>query len=229
MLPGRVLRIVVFVAILASGCSQMPGLRVLTGQDPNEAASGDLTVESLDLVMADKSGSTDPGITAAANRIEAADNMVDIIEARKDEESRVFTVTMLFNPPQVDTSTMEGQIALLEARRRAFEVTWQGMMPESDGTDILDIRLLLPDRITTLDHGQSFIGYVIAQATIERSDAAAYLAGARNLNNFYDMMINGALQYQTPRTLDDIMLYNGTPNHPMFMLPADASAAAANE
>jgi hypothetical protein len=223
MTSGRVLRIVVLTAILVSGCSQLPGLRVLSGQDPNTASSGDLTVQALDLVMADKSGSTDPGISAAANRIEAADNMVDIIEVRKDDETRVFTVNMLFNPPQVDTSTMEGQIAQLDALRRAFEVTWQGMMPESDGTDRIEVNLLYPTSISTLDHGTSYIGYLIAQASIDRSEAAAYLAGARNLNNFYDMVISGALQYQTP---NDFIPYQGTPNHPMFMLPSSSAAAA---
>ena len=197
MFRGRILGFVLLSAVLASGCSQLPGLRVLTGQT-EEGVSGDLTVSALDLVMADKSGAADPGISAAANRIEAADTMIDIIEVRKDTEGRVFTVNMLFNPPQVDGSTLEGQIAQLEALRRAFEVTWQGMMPESEGTDRIDVRLLYPQSIATLDHGQSFIGYLIAQASIDRAEAAAYLAGARNLNNFYDMVINGALEYQTP-------------------------------
>lgn len=218
MTPGRVLRIVVLLAILASGCSQLPGLRVLTGQDPNgTGTSGDLTVQALDLVMADKSGASDPGISAAANRIEAADNMVDIIEVRKDTEARVFTVNMLFSPPQVDTATQEGQIASLDAQRRAFEVTWQGMMPESEGTDRIDIRLLAAGRISTLDHGESFVGVVVAEISIERAKAAAYLAGARNLNNFVDMLLNGDVQYNSPT---DFIPYEGTPNHPMFMLSA---------
>jgi hypothetical protein len=222
MFRGRILIIAVLSAILASGCSQMPGLRVLTGQT-EEDAGGDLTVQALDLVMADKSGSADPGITAAANRIEAADTMVDIIEVRKDEENRVFVVSMLFNPPQVDMNTMEGQIADLDARRRAFEVTWQGMMPESEGTDRIEIQLLAPASVSTLDHGQSFIGFLMAQAAIERSQAAAYLAGARNLNTFYDMIVNGALQYQAPNQL---ILYEGTPNHPMFMLTGAAATTS---
>lgn len=218
MAPGRVLRIVVLLAFLASGCSQLPGLRVLTGQNPNgTGATGDLTVEALDLVMADKSGASDPGISAAANRIEAADNMVDIIEVRKDTEARVFTVNMLFSPPQVDMATQEGQIANLDAQRRAYEVTWQGMMPESEGTDRIDIRLLAAGRITTLDHGESFVGVVVAEISIERAQAAAYLAGARNLNNFVDMLLNGEVQYNSPT---DFIPYEGTPNHPMFMLSA---------
>lgn len=222
MFRGRIFTFVVLSAILVSGCSQMPGLRVLTGQT-DENAAGDLTVQALDLVMADKSGSADPGITAAANRIEAADNMVDIIEVRKDEENRVFIVSMLFNPPDVDLNTMEGQVADLEARRRAFEVTWQGMMPESEGTDRIEIHLLAPASVSTLDHGQSFIGFIMAQAAIERGDAAAYLEGVRNLSTFYDMIVNGTLQYQAPNQL---ILYEGTPNHPMFMLTGAAATTS---
>jgi hypothetical protein len=192
----------------------MEGLRVLTGQT-EEQASSEQTVESFALVMADKSGAADPGITAAANRIEAADNMVDIIEVRKDDENRVFVVNMLFNPPAVDINTMEGQIAVLEARRRAFEVTWQGMMPESEGTDSFQINLLFPGPVPTLDHGQSFVGWVVASSAIDRSKAAEYLAGTRNLNTFFDMVLNGDLLYEAAT---EPMFYQGTPNHPMFML-----------
>ncbi|MEP7294314.1 MAG: hypothetical protein ABI835_21170 [Chloroflexota bacterium] len=220
MFRGRILQIVILSAILVSGCSQLPGLRVLTGQTEANGVSGDLTVAALDLVMADKSGSSDPGISAAANRIEAADTMIDIIEVRKDTEARIFTVNMLFNPPQVDTTTQDGQIAQLDALRRAFEITWQGMMPESEGTDRINVSLLAPSPISTLDHGQSFIGYLLAQSSIDRSEAAAYLAGARNLNNFMDMVISGNMEYQTP---DQFVPYQGTPNHPMFMLSGATS------
>jgi len=222
MFRGRTFTIVVLSAILVSGCSQMPGLRVLTGQTEEDAAA-DLTVQALDLVMADKSGSADPGITAAANRIEAADNMVDIIEVRKDEENRDFIVNMLLRTPDVDANTQEGQIAIFESRRRAFEVTWQGMMPESERTDRITIRMLAPASVSTLDHGQSFVGVLMAEAAIERADAAAYLAGARNINTFYDLIVNGMLQYQAP---NETILYEGTPNHPMFMLAGSAASTS---
>jgi hypothetical protein len=124
---------------------------------------------------------------------------------------------MLFNPPQVDTTTIEGQIEWLEARRRAFEVTWQGMMNVSEGTDTISVRLLGAGNIATLDHGESFFGYLMAEGVIERSAAATYLAGARNLNNFYDMVVEGTLEYQAA---SEFVPYDGTPNHPMFMLPA---------
>ncbi len=218
MFRGRFLRVLVLSTILVAGCSQLPGLQVLTGQaSQTGGGTTSTTVQALDLVMADKTGATDPGITAAADRIEAADSMIDIIEIRKDTDSRVFTVNMLFNPPQTDTSTLQGQVAQLDALRRAFEVTWQGMMDASDGTDQLDITLIYPQSIATLDHGRSFIGQVIAEGTIDRSAAATYLAGARNLNNFFDMVINGTLNYQQPTTF---VPYQGTPNHPMFMLPS---------
>ncbi len=218
MFRGCILSIVAFAAVMVAGCSQLPGLRVLTGQDAQGASTSvsDQAVEALDLVMADKTGATDPSLMAAADRIEAADNMVDIIEVRKDAEGRVFTVNMLFSPPQSDTSTLQGQIDQLEALRRTFEITWQGVMQSSEGTDTLDIRLLYPQTIATLDHGRSFYGAVIAEATIERAAAASYLAGARNLNNFYDMVINGVLNYQRPT---QFVAYQGIPNHPMFMLP----------
>jgi hypothetical protein len=89
------------------------------------------------------------------------------------------------------------------------------MMAESEGTDKLDIRLLQPGEISTLDHGRSFVAAVIAEATIARTDAAKYLAGERSLNAFYDMVVNGKLNYQRATSLT---LYQGTPNHPMFML-----------
>lgn len=217
MFRGHMWKVVFLFAILVTGCSKLPGLRVLTGQDAqgNNVATTDQTVQALDLVMADKTGATDPGLTSAADRIEAADDMIDIIEVRKDAETRVFTINMLFNPPQFDTTTQQGQIDQINAIRRAFEVTWQGMMSESDGTDQIDIRLLQPGQIATLDHGRSFVAAVMAEATIDRAAAAKYLAGARNLNTFYDMVINGTLNYQRPTTF---VPYQGTPNHPMFML-----------
>ncbi len=225
MFRGHLLKFVMLSTLLVAGCSSLPGLQVLTGQatPQNNAAPG--TVQALDLVMADKTGSTDPGLSAAADRIEAADGSVNIIEVRKDLSSRVLTVNMLFSPPQTDTSTLQGQIDQLDALRMAIEVTWQGMMNVSVGTDQFDIRLLYPQTISTLDHGQSFIGQIIAEATIDRSAAASYLAGSRNLNNFLTMVINGTLNYQQPSQFE---LYQGTPNHPMFMLPASSASASAS-
>lgn len=200
-----------------ASCSSLPGLRVLSGQTSADAASTDLAVQSLDLVMADKSGSTDPALAAAADRIEAANGTVDIIEIKKDVDLRVFSVDMLFNPPQTDTTTQQGQLDAVEYIRRAFEMTWLGMMRDSDGTDVFDIRLILPGRVPTLDHGPSLIGYVYAEGKIDRSAAASYLAGQRNLSTFEDLVVTGAFDYQV---MSSFTPYDGTPNHPLYMLSA---------
>jgi hypothetical protein len=216
MFRGRILSIAALVTILASGCSRMEGLRVLTGQDTSSSTSvSDQAVEALDLVMADKTGATDPGLIAAANRVEAADNMLDIIEVRKDTEKREFVIHMLFNPPQFDMNTQQGVIDQLETERRAFEVIWQGMMQQSEGTDTINVKFISPQALTTLDHGRSVIGFVTIEGSIDRAAAASYLAGARNLNTFYDLLVNGTLVYARPT---DFSMYQGTPNHPMFMI-----------
>lgn len=200
--------------ILVSGCSSLPGLRVLTGQDTGAADVANRTVEELDLVMADKTGATDSSLIATADRIEAAAGTVDIIEIRQDDETDTFDVNMLFNPPQTE-NTLEGQVAQLDALRRAMELTWQAVIPESVGTDMLHISLLAPRAINTLDSGQGFVGIVVANADISREDAAAYLSGQRSLDAFYGLIVTGVLNYQSPETLE---LYSGTPNHPLFML-----------
>lgn len=208
--------LVIAVGLFAVGCSSLPGLRVLTGQDTPDTTA-EITVAALDLVMADKSGATDPAIIAAADRIEAATNgTVDIVEIRSDFETRIFTVDMLFRPPRSDGS-LEGQIAELEALRRAIELTWQGTMRESDGTDIIRVLMMQPADIVTLDNGTSFVGIVLADAQIERGAAAAYLSGTRSLNTFFDLIANGTLAFEQPNQL---VLYEGQPNHPMFMLPS---------
>ena len=227
MFRGRILQVVVLSAILVSGCSKLPGLRVLTGQDAqgNNVATTDQTVQALNLVMADKTGATDPSILAAADRIEAADKLINIIEVRKDSQARVFTVNMLLDLSGIDNSTQAGQIQQLDTIRHAFELTWQGVLDASAGTDQIDIKLLGPGQISTLDHGASFVGVVQAEGQIDRSAAAKYLSGARNLSNFFDLIVNGTLNYQIPSKL---VFYQGTPNHAMFMLP-DTSAAASGQ
>ena len=228
MLRGRILKVVVLSVILVSGCSKLPGLRVLTGQDAqgNNLATTDQTVQALNLVMADKTGATDPGILAAADRIEAADSQINIIEVRKDTEARVFTVNMLLDLSGVDTSTQDGQIQQLDMIRRAFELTWQGVLTASEGTDQIDIKLLGPGQISTLDHGNSFVGVLRAEGQIDRSAAAKYLSGERNLSNFFDLIVNGTLNYQIPSQL---VLYEGTPNHPMFMLPDTSTSSSSGQ
>lgn len=213
MKRGIVFFLLLTSAVAVSACSALPGLRVITGQDTEETTQ-DQTVEALDLVMADKTGMTDPTLVAAADRIEAASGNVDVIEIRPDLDNRVFQVNMLYRPPQTE-NTLQGQVERNESLRRAIELTWQGTMLDSEGTDLIHITLMQPQSITTLDNGVSFIGIVVADAEIERGAAASYLAGDRSLGNFFDLIALGTLTYQQPNTLE---LYEGQPNHPMFML-----------
>ena len=214
----RAARYALVSLVLVSGCSSLPGLRVLTGEDTGEAGV-DRSVQALDLVMADKSGGTDPSLLAAADRIEAASGNVDIIEIRQNVAANTFDVNMLFSPPNVP-NTLEGQAMIYDALRRAVELTWQAVLPESIGTDKIDIHLLQPQQINTLDSGESFIGRVIINAEIDRSDAAHYLTGTRDLNTFYGLIVEGKLSYKSPDALE---MYAGQPNHPMFMLQTDTT------
>jgi len=201
------------VLLLFTGCSSLPGLRVLTGQD-SEQATANRVVETLDLVMADKTGATDPALMATADRIEAATGTVDIIEIRPDAEADAFVVNMLYAAPQVP-QTLEGQAMALDARRRAIELTWQAVLEQSAGTDMIEINLLFPIPVETLDTGSSYIGQIAVNASIGRDDAALYLSGPRNLDSFYGLILDGTLSYTSPATFQ---LYQGRPNHPLFLL-----------
>ncbi len=203
----------VLALLLITGCSSLPGLRVLTGEDGGEAEANRV-VETLDLVMADKTGATDPSLIATADRIEAATGNVDIIEIRPDAEADAFVIDMLYAAPQVP-QTLEGQAMSLDARRRAIELTWQAVLDESAGSDAITIHLLYPVPVETLDTGSSYIGQIIVEASIGRDDAAVYLSGQRNLDSFYGLILDGTLSYTSP---ESFQLYQGQPNHPMFML-----------
>jgi hypothetical protein len=200
--------------ILAAGCSAMPGLRVLTGQDSPETAA-DQVIELTDLVMADKSGTTDPSILAAADRIEqAAAGNVDIIEIRQDAANDLFTVDLLIMPPDQNTTQQE----FVDGLRRAIELTWQGTMEASRGSDVLKVVILGPQVVPTLDKGLSFAGSVFMNAVISRADAVAYLSHRPNtINDFLDLIAKGTLSVDQP-TQDQPEYYTGQPNHPLFML-----------
>lgn len=211
------LLILLVLAFGLAGCESLPGLQVLLGRDAQTTGAGaNQAVAALDLVMADKTGTTEPSLFAAADRIEAASGDVDVIEIRQDSENRLFTVSMLFRPPESDGS-QQGQVAQLDSLRRAIELTWQGTMRDSEGADLLRVQLMEPASITTLDNGQSFVGIVMANTEIERSAAASYLAGTRSLAGFFDLIALGQLSYETPQ---QTQLYAGQPNHPLFMLTA---------
>jgi hypothetical protein len=212
-------RAVSVIALFVAGCSSLPGLRVLTGEDTQEG-NANRVVEEMDLVMADKTGATDPSLIAAADRIESAAGNVDVIEIRQDLETDAFVVNMLFQPPDVP-QTLEGQIMMLDSERRAFELTWQAILPEAQGSDKIQIGLLYPQAVSTLDSGPSFVGFLMGSAEISREDAVAYLSGQRDLNSFYGLIVDGVLMYQNT---DTSSLYSGHPNHPMFMLQTDQTA-----
>lgn len=209
------LRFSVFIVLAmwaAVGCSALPGLRVLTGEDSEDAVANQV-IEITDLVMADKSGLTDPALTAAADRIEAATGSnVDIIEIRKDLTADTFTVYMLITLPDENATQAE----FLNQVRRDVELTWQGTLRESEGSDLLKVVVLLPDVVPTLDNGSSFVGVVWINSEIARSDALAYLANRPNdINQFVDLIAQGKL---TLENATETELYDGQPNHPVFML-----------
>ncbi|MBZ0303043.1 MAG: hypothetical protein K8J31_25075 [Anaerolineae bacterium] len=211
----KVIRFLSLALVFAAGCSVFPGLRVLTGEDAANSANAQIAQMS-ELVMADKSGSTDPSLMAAADRIEAASPFVDIIEIRKDEPTDTFIVNLLFQPPSdAGTQSQAGLLSLYTAIQRAMELTWQGTLRESEGTSALQVNFIVPQDVPTLDSGTSYIGVITLNSQIERSDAIQYLAGPHNLNDFLDLIVNGTLSYESPQ---GGTLYEGKPNHPLFML-----------
>ncbi len=213
----KVVPVLILVFVLTAGCSVFPGLRVLSGEASSPEALSAEVVERSDLVMADKTGRSDPSLMSAADRIEVASQNVDIIEIRKNEAEDVFVINMLFQPPQdADPATQQGIVSLYSAIQRAMELAWQGTMNESDGISTLKISFIVPQDVPTLDNGGlSFIGVVQLNAEIDRSDAIAYLSGPRGLANFLDLIATGTLNYASPEATE---LYQGEPNHPLFML-----------
>ena len=212
------MRLQFFLAIallMASGCSALPGLRVLSGQDPNSPeALADQVAELTEMVMADKSGTTDPSLLTAADRIEQASGNVDIIEIRQDTADDIFTVYMLLQPPGQYTTQQE----YVDSLRRAIELTWQGTMQASQGSDVIKVVILDPLMVPTLDKGLSFAGSVFINSEIARSDAVAYLAHRPNsINDFINLIALGTMTVDQPDATQ-AEFYNGQPNHPVFML-----------
>ena len=210
------LRIHVLLALgllVVAGCSSLPGLRVLTGEDSPEAAA-DQVIELTDMVMADKSGTTDPSLLSAADRIEAAAGSVDIIEIRQDLAEDMFTVYMLFQPAGQNMTQQE----YVDALRRAIELTWQGTMQASQGSDVIKIVILDPMIVPTLDKGLSFAGSVYINSEISRPNVVAYLSHRPNtINDFVDLIAQGTLSIEQPDQAQ-AEFYTGQPNHPVFML-----------
>ncbi|MEZ4668630.1 MAG: hypothetical protein R3E39_12025 [Anaerolineae bacterium] len=200
----------VAAVFIGAGCSALPGLRVLSGEQTAETAANQL-VENSEFVMADKSGNTDPALTAAADRIEAASGNLDIIEIRKDLNTDVFTVYVLLAP-----SNATSQADQTNELRRAIELTWQGTIRQSEGSDIIKIVILQPTQLDTIDKGPSFVGIVAANVEISRTEATAYLNHRPNtVNDFVNLVADGKMTFDQPQSLE---LYEGQPNHPVFML-----------
>jgi hypothetical protein len=215
----RAAAIFILALVFGTGCSVLPGLRVLTGQE-NPAALDEQLIEVTDLVMADKSGNSDPSLFAAADRIEAASGLVDVIEIRKDLTQEVFTVFVLLQP--MDPNTTQAQF--INEIRRTIELSWQGTMRESEGSDVLKVVILDPGVIPTLDNGNSFVGIVTIDSQIARDDAIVYLEQRpHTVNDFVDLVSQGTLTLVNPEQLE---IYDGQPNHPVFMLSALAAASA---
>lgn len=199
----------VLALVASAGCSVFPGLKVLSGQDTGENAENRL-VESTDLVMANKAGTTDPVLSSAADRIElASGGIIDIVEIRDDVNTQNFQVYALLIPQDGLT-----QLDELNRNRRAIELTWRGIMQQSLGAKTLQVVLLTPQRITTIDKGPGFVGFIIQSATIDRADALVYLQGTPNLENFANLILDSKLALDQPSTPE---LYDGTPNHPVTM------------
>jgi len=200
---------------LISGCSALPGLSVLTGADSGEGEAL-RALEAVELVMADKTGATDPSLLAAADRIEAASVGVDIIEIRRNLSADALEVSMLFLPPEdANTQNSAGLLSLYSAIQRAMELTWRGTVAESEGSSTLRVHFISPREVSTLDSGPGLIGFVTVNSEIERVDALSYLRGPRGLNDFLDLIAAGTLSYENPQ---GGQLYSGEPNHPLFLL-----------
>lgn len=213
MVPRPFLLLILAAALAISGCSVFPGLRVITGQQ--DAIEPQRTVESIDLVMADKTGGTDPSVLLIGDRIEAALQSVDVIEVRETNPG-TFDVEMIFN-----TSGIQSQRDLFEALRRASEVTWRAVLAQNiNELQTIQVTFLAPMAIDTLDNGPSFLGQRLLSLDIDRADAAAYLSIPQtSLQTFQDLIVDGKLRIDEPTSAE---FYQGDPNHPMFMMPSNA-------
>ena len=137
----------VMAVFVGAGCSVLPGLKVLSGQDTGDAAQNRL-VETTELVMANKAGTTDPALNGAADRIETASgSTIDIIEIHNDLNKHEFQVYALMLP---DSSL--SQLDSLNRFRRAIELTWRGTMQQSIGDETLKVTLDLVLSVANINH-----------------------------------------------------------------------------
>jgi hypothetical protein len=217
MIVSKRVGLALAAGILAAGCSRLPGLQVLSGQDTADTQANRVA-NNVDLIMADKSGNTNPALLAAADRIEAATGNVDVVEIEQNLNDRSLDIDLIWqlagNP---NSSNMQDQLDYYNSIRRAVELTWQATLRESDHLDRLHIEVLLPQTLNTLDNGPSL--YAIRQVIIDiaRQDAVDYLAKPHNLDDFIGLVADGKMSFGPPQ---DSPLYIGTPNHPVFMIPS---------
>lgn len=208
--------VLVVLVVLVAGCSSLPGLRVLTGQDSAEVAS-ERVAETVNLVMADKTGDIETSVLEAADRIEAAARNVDIIEMRPSLVDDTFYVFMLLRTAGDPTSgQLQDTIDYYNSIRRGIELTWAGVVTESERFDVINIQLITPRDVVTLDNGISKFGLIWAVARIAREDMIDYLAHPHDLNTFIGLVTSGKMSFEPPPP--DQQLYLGQPNHPLFMI-----------
>ena len=87
----------------------------------------------------------------------------------------------------------------------------------------MQVNFLSAQGISTLDSGPGFVGFVTVNSEIDRTDALTYLGGPHELNDFLDLIAEGTLLYENP---EGGQLYNGEPNHPLFMLSSAGQASS---
>jgi hypothetical protein len=201
------------IALLAfmAGCDAFPGLRAVTGG--NTTANQNRAVSELNLVMADKTGATDPSLIAIADRIESASTIGDVIEIREnlDVGSYDVSVVLWVEPP----TTQQEAIQQYDQMRRIQEYAWIALLPQSEDVANFRVTFLAPARVNTIDNGASFVGQVVFRSSIERANAADYLTHERNLEVFFNMIAAGRISVEYPQSA---IYYDGVPNHPLLQV-----------
>src|SRR5688572_21266521 len=116
----RIAIVLLFSMLWVAGCSNLPGLQVLTG-DSDEAARNALT--DVALIMGDKTGATNAAWLLAADRIEAAVTYMDIIEVTEDPSSDAFIVYAILEPAGNSTSAnLQDRVDFFTSLRQAIEL-----------------------------------------------------------------------------------------------------------
>ena len=116
-------------------------------------------------------------------------------------------------PPTFNQNDLQAQFEYFDALRRVIELSWQGTLLESEGADTLQVNILITQQISTLDSGQGFVGYYLWTTEIDREEALLYLSRRpHTFDDFANLILEGTMAFDSPGSL-----YNGQPNHPMFV------------